>query len=228
MTQVVPVSVRVIHKVAGRSMHHFQRQAVSQSKQTQLSVSCTSSYCTMVKTSHISPFGKCSLSGEAKSLFPVRPSTAFFHSSNLQNIQKHDRAEKVETKLGAHDHHKINAVAEKLKRSLPHKVLEVLDENGEALGSMTRNDALKLGEQKKLKLVMVNPNSRPYPTYRLMSREEFQEEQVRIKERLKKDVKTLVKEVRMSFPDLTSYPCRTFRYFLALGKKLVFWKNIHP
>ncbi|XP_072040130.1 translation initiation factor IF-3, mitochondrial-like [Amphiura filiformis] len=199
MSQGIPASIRFIHKIVGRSTHSVQRRASAHSTCSSVPV-ITSSYCTAVKRAHISPllYENSSSRYEKDSVklpFLIRQS-ACFHSSNLHNAQKHDRAENIE--LDPHDNHRIDVAAEKLKRSVPHKVVELLDENNVALGSMPRDEAIGLSESKKVKLVMVNPSTRPYPTYRLISKEDFQKEQMQIKERLKKDVKTSVKEVRLA------------------------------
>ncbi len=76
--------------------------------------------------------------------------------------------------------------------------LRVISENGEQLGIMTRNEALRVSEQKELDLVCVSPNSDP-PVCKIMDYGKYRyEQQKREKEARKKQSTTQVKEIRLS------------------------------
>ena len=116
-----------------------------------------------------------------------------FHTGSFCHVQKRERAVTSEQKDESQND---SAAGRSSSLDVPHKVLELLDENNESLGSVPRDEAIQLSKEKKLKLVLINPNSRPYPTYRFLRQEDFDAEQSRIKENLKKKVK--MREVRLA------------------------------
>ncbi|XP_027015232.2 translation initiation factor IF-3, mitochondrial [Tachysurus fulvidraco] len=69
-------------------------------------------------------------------------------------------------------------------RKIHDRHLVLLDEEGENLGTVHRADALRLMDEKGLKLVTVNENAEP-PVYRLMSGKQIHEEQMRLREKQK-------------------------------------------
>ncbi|KAB5522243.1 hypothetical protein PHYPO_G00157350 [Pangasianodon hypophthalmus] len=69
-------------------------------------------------------------------------------------------------------------------RKIHQRHLLLLDEEGENLGTMHRADALRLMDEKGLKLVPVNENAEP-PVYRLMSGKQIHEEQMKLREKQK-------------------------------------------
>ncbi|KAK2816097.1 hypothetical protein Q7C36_022368 [Tachysurus vachellii] len=69
-------------------------------------------------------------------------------------------------------------------RKIHDRLLLLLDEEGENLGTVHRADALRLMDEKGLKLVTVNENAEP-PVYRLMSGKQIHEEQMKLREKQK-------------------------------------------
>ncbi len=58
-------------------------------------------------------------------------------------------------------------------RLVPDRIVNLLDQEGESLGSLHRAEAIKQSQKTGLKLVLVNSKTKPYPTYRY--RENFEE-----------------------------------------------------
>ncbi|XP_006820260.1 translation initiation factor IF-3, mitochondrial-like [Saccoglossus kowalevskii] len=84
-------------------------------------------------------------------------------------------------------------------RKIHHKILHLLDENGDSLGPTHRAEAIRLAEWKKLKLIPVNLNAQPDPVYKLMSGQELLKERIRLEEKEKAKKKpTSMKEVKFS------------------------------
>ncbi|XP_058239779.1 translation initiation factor IF-3, mitochondrial [Hemibagrus wyckioides] len=69
-------------------------------------------------------------------------------------------------------------------RKIHQRHLLLLDEEGESLGTVHRADALRLMDEKGLKLVPVNEKAEP-PVYRLMSGKQIHEEQMKLREKQK-------------------------------------------
>lgn len=69
-------------------------------------------------------------------------------------------------------------------RKIHHHHLLLLDEHGVNMGIMHRADALRLMDEKGLKLVQVNEYAEP-PVFRLMSGKQIHEEQMRLREKQK-------------------------------------------
>ncbi len=78
------------------------------------------------------------------------------------------------------------------------KEMRVIDENGDQLGIMSREEALDLSEERKLDLVCVAPKAEP-PVCRILDYGKFRyEQQKKEKEAKKKQHTTQVKEIRLS------------------------------
>ncbi|XP_063970307.1 translation initiation factor IF-3, mitochondrial-like [Lytechinus pictus] len=85
-------------------------------------------------------------------------------------------------------------------RFVTDKILELIDENGTSLGSVNRSQAIALSQEKKLKLVLLKPNAKPWPIYKLMTGQELHEEQVKRNEKAKKKTTpTQLKEIKASW-----------------------------
>ncbi|NXR14943.1 IF3M factor, partial [Semnornis frantzii] len=69
-------------------------------------------------------------------------------------------------------------------RRIPHRILHVINQDGESLGQMHRAEALQLMDQRNLKLVLLHENAEP-PVYRLMTGQQIHEEQLRRAEKKK-------------------------------------------
>lgn len=63
-------------------------------------------------------------------------------------------------------------------RKIPHSKIQVTSDEGEDLGVMHRSDALRLMDEKNLKLVLLSERSDP-PAYQLMSGKQIHEEQMK-------------------------------------------------
>lgn len=76
--------------------------------------------------------------------------------------------------------------------------VRVLGENGEQLGIMSRQDALKMAQGKELDLIMIAPTAKP-PVCRIVDYGKYRYEQIRREKDAKKKQKvTEVKEIRLS------------------------------
>lgn len=76
--------------------------------------------------------------------------------------------------------------------------LRVISDDGEQLGIMSRDEALRLSEEKNLDLVCISPNAKP-PVAKLMDYGKYRYEiQKKEKEAKKKQKTTQVKEIRLS------------------------------
>ncbi len=76
--------------------------------------------------------------------------------------------------------------------------LRIISDEGEQLGIMSRDEALRLSEEKNLDLVCISPNAKP-PVAKLMDYGKYRYEiQKKEKEAKKKQKTTQVKEIRLS------------------------------
>lgn len=86
----------------------------------------------------------------------------------------------------------------KINEEIRDKELRVIDETGQMLGIMSRNEALALAEEKKLDLVNISPNANP-PVCKILDYGKYRYElQKREKEAKKKQKTIQVKEIRLS------------------------------
>ena len=69
-------------------------------------------------------------------------------------------------------------------RKIHQRLLQVLGVGGESLGNMHRSDAIRLMDEKGLKLVLVDDSADP-PLYQLMSGKQIHEEQLKLREKQK-------------------------------------------
>ncbi|XP_027690904.1 translation initiation factor IF-3, mitochondrial [Vombatus ursinus] len=74
-------------------------------------------------------------------------------------------------------------------RKIHHRILQLLDSNGNDLGTMHRVTAIRLMEEQNLRLVLRNASADP-PVYQLMSGSQIHEEQLRLREKEKTQAKT--------------------------------------
>ncbi|XP_071024325.1 translation initiation factor IF-3, mitochondrial [Oncorhynchus clarkii lewisi] len=83
-------------------------------------------------------------------------------------------------------------------RKIHQRHLQVINENGENMGTMHRADVLRLMDENGLKLVPLNENKDP-PVYRLMTGKQIHEEQLKLREKQKaKTGPVQVKELTVS------------------------------
>lgn len=86
----------------------------------------------------------------------------------------------------------------RINEEIREEQLRVIDEDGNMLGVMSREDALKLADEHKLDLVNISPNAVP-PVCKILDYGKFRyEAQKREKEAKKKQKTTQVKEIRLS------------------------------
>jgi len=86
----------------------------------------------------------------------------------------------------------------RINEEIRDKELRVIDENGEMIGIMSRDEALRLAEEKKLDLVNISPNAKP-PVCKILDYGKYRYElQKREKEAKKKQKTMAVKEIRLS------------------------------
>ncbi|XP_064297171.1 translation initiation factor IF-3, mitochondrial isoform X1 [Phalacrocorax carbo] len=83
-------------------------------------------------------------------------------------------------------------------RRIPHRILHIINQDGESLGSMHRAEALKLMDQHDLKLVLLRENVEP-PVYRLMTGQQIHEEQLKRAEKKKASPKAGMVQKELSF-----------------------------
>lgn len=103
------------------------------------------------------------------------------------------------------------------------KEVRVIGENGEQLGVMPIEEAMKLAEEAELDLIKVSPNAKP-PVCKIQDYSKFRYEQARKeKENKKKQKSTEVKEIRLS-PNIDTNDLNTkinaARKFIEKGNKV--------
>lgn len=97
-------------------------------------------------------------------------------------------------KQDAQTHATISAVG----RKIPQRQIHVISDTGESLGTMHRADAIRIMDEKGLKLVLVSEREDP-PVYKLMSGKQIHEEQLKLREKQKaKAAPVQVKELTFS------------------------------
>ncbi|NXT27344.1 IF3M factor, partial [Syrrhaptes paradoxus] len=84
-------------------------------------------------------------------------------------------------------------------RRIPHRILHLINQDGESLGNMHRAEALRLMDERDLKLVLLRENADP-PVYRLMTGQQIHEEQLKRAEKKKASPKPgmYIKELSFS------------------------------
>ncbi|XP_033866900.3 translation initiation factor IF-3, mitochondrial-like [Acipenser ruthenus] len=83
-------------------------------------------------------------------------------------------------------------------RKIHHRIVQVINEDGENLGNMHRADVIRMLDERGLKLVPLRENADP-PVYRLMSGKQIHQEQLKLREKQKaKTGPTQVKELTFS------------------------------
>ena len=99
--------------------------------------------------------------------------------------------------------------------------LRVLGDDGEQFGIISRNEALKIAEEKGLDLVLVSPNAKP-PVAKVMDYGKHKYEQEKKKKEARKNQKIIdVKEVKFSCKiadNDIAYKVKHAREFLEAGK----------
>ncbi|NXI70295.1 IF3M factor, partial [Anseranas semipalmata] len=98
----------------------------------------------------------------------------------------------------SHKEPKRKAAFGSVGRRIPHRILHVINQDGESLGNMHRAEALKLMDQHDLKLVLLREDAEP-PVYRLMTGQQIHEEQLRRAEKKKASSKPGMVQKELSF-----------------------------
>jgi len=101
-------------------------------------------------------------------------------------------------------HHKNNNRGRKkpddtiLNDKIRAQELRVLGDEGEQMGVLSRDEAMKIADEKELDLVLVSPDAKP-PVAKIMDYSKFKYEQEKKKKEARKNQKTIdVKEVKFS------------------------------
>lgn len=91
-----------------------------------------------------------------------------------------------------------NATISSVGRKIPQRLIQLIGETGDNMGTMHRSEVIRIMDEQGLKLVLLNENQDP-PVYRLMSGKQIHEEQLRLREKQKaKPVPVQVKELTFS------------------------------
>ena len=103
------------------------------------------------------------------------------------------------------------------------KEVNLIDENGEKLGVMSLNEALKIASEKNLDVALVSPNTVP-PVCKIMNYGKYKFEQAKREKEAKKKQKVLeVKELRVT-PNIEEhdfgFKTKNARKFLEAGNKV--------
>ena len=95
----------------------------------------------------------------------------------------------------------VPAIKEKENRineEIRDKELRIIDQDGQMIGIMSREEALKMAEERELDLVLISPNAVP-PVARIMDYGKFRYDSKKREKEAKKKQKTMeVKEMRLS------------------------------
>ncbi|KAH0625091.1 hypothetical protein JD844_033189 [Phrynosoma platyrhinos] len=83
---------------------------------------------------------------------------------------------------------KVNPNAKKtiesVGKKIPHRIIQLIDENGQNEGPMHRADVIRIMDERGLRLVLLSEKADP-PVYRLMSGQQIHEERLKLKEKQK-------------------------------------------
>lgn len=114
------------------------------------------------------------------------------------STEVHDEAQTPAPKKKKQDPRGQNSISS-VGRKIPHRMIQVISEAGENLGTMHRADVIKTMDEEGLKLVLLSENKDP-PVYRLMSGKQIHEEQLKLREKKKaKAAPVQVKELTFSY-----------------------------
>ena len=92
----------------------------------------------------------------------------------------------------------IASVTHEINEEIIDKELRVISDEGEQLGIMSAEEALKIAEEKELDLVKISPMAKP-PVCKIMDYGKFRFEQAKREKEAKKNQRVMeVKEIRMS------------------------------
>lgn len=92
----------------------------------------------------------------------------------------------------------IASVTHEINEDIIDKEIRVIGDNGEQLGIMSAEEALKIAEEKELDLVKISPMAKP-PVCKLMDYGKFRFEQAKREKEAKKNQRVMeIKEIRMS------------------------------
>lgn len=93
---------------------------------------------------------------------------------------------------------KIASVNHEINEEIIDKELRVISDDGEQLGIMSAEEALKIAEEKELDLVKISPMAKP-PVCKIMDYGKYRFEQAKREKEAKKNQRIMeVKEIRMS------------------------------
>uniref|UniRef100_A0ACB8FGN3 Uncharacterized protein n=2 Tax=Sphaerodactylus townsendi TaxID=933632 RepID=A0ACB8FGN3_9SAUR len=95
-----------------------------------------------------------------------------------------DAEEKVNKKSNSNARKTIGSVG----RKIPHRIIHLIDENGEDKGPVHRADVIRIMDERELKLVALKETADP-PVFRLMSGQQIHEERLQLRDKQKASAK---------------------------------------
>ncbi|XP_069747598.1 translation initiation factor IF-3, mitochondrial [Narcine bancroftii] len=94
-------------------------------------------------------------------------------------------------------------------RKIIHRIIHVMDENGEDLGNLHRADVIRMMDERGIKIVPLNENADP-PVYKLMTGKQIHEEQMKLRENHKDKIKTVCQIKEQTFSaDIAKHDLQT-------------------
>ncbi|XP_077984004.1 translation initiation factor IF-3, mitochondrial-like [Glandiceps talaboti] len=111
------------------------------------------------------------------------------------SLNERDNSIQQKKKKGKQERVTIQTVGKKIAD----KILQLIDETGQNLGAIDRAKAVRISEEKDLKIVLIGPHAKPYPVYKLMSGQQLVEERMKLREKEKKKTPPITsKEMKFS------------------------------
>lgn len=112
-----------------------------------------------------------------------------------------------------------------INRQIKEKEVQVIDENGEKIGVLSLDEAIRKAEEKDLDLVLVAPNANPV-VCKIMNYGKYKFEQAKKEKESRKNQKAIeVKEIRVT-PNIGDhdfeFKSRNARNFIESGNKVKF------
>ncbi|XP_072119085.1 translation initiation factor IF-3, mitochondrial isoform X3 [Mobula birostris] len=80
-------------------------------------------------------------------------------------------------------------------RKISHRIIHVIDENGENLGHLHRANVIRMMDERDIKIVPLNENANP-PVYKLMTGKQIHEEQLKLRDKQKDKLRTVVCQIK--------------------------------
>nr|XP_033803805.1 ubiquitin carboxyl-terminal hydrolase 12 isoform X2 [Geotrypetes seraphini] len=114
-----------------------------------------------------------------------------FSSSGDTEEEEEEMLQKKKKK----DHKNTRITFGSIGRKIPHRLIHVINENGEDLGTMHRANVIRIMDERGLKLVPVRENDDP-PVFQLLTGKQIHEEQLKRREMQKDKPKTGITQIK--------------------------------